>query len=67
MFNDRQARAAISLLGRRINWLHEEIKLMKSEHPEGCQCRWCGKKEPDPFIVSFMEMADADKMVRGEY
>lgn len=62
---DRHLRAAVSLLSRRVNWLHDEIKIIKKSHPDGCRCRLC-KPRYDPFIVSLGEMPEMNKLLDGE-
>jgi len=50
---DRDLRSVVRLLAERVNYLNDELKTMKENHPEGCRCRLC-KPRANPFARSFI-------------
>lgn len=63
---DRHLRAAVSALSKRVTYLQEEIKILKKPHTDGCRCRLC-RPRYNPFITSFMELPEMNKILKGEY
>jgi hypothetical protein len=51
---DKEARAVINLLSKRIDQLEHEIELLKHPHPKDCKCDQCTGFKPDYFIVDLV-------------
>jgi len=53
MIKDRDLRLVVRLLAQRVNYLHDEIKLIKEKHPDGCKRRLRTNPRADPFLRGF--------------
>jgi len=59
---DREARAIINLLQKRIKQLNTEIQYLKNPHPSDCKCADCEGR-----TVDYMSITLKNPMNRGAY
>jgi len=53
MIKDRDLRLVVRLLAQRVNYLRDEIKLIKEKHPDECKSRLRTEPRADPFLHGF--------------
>jgi len=53
MIKDKDLRLVVRLLAQRVNYLHDEIKLIKGKSQDGYKSRLRTNPRADPFLRGF--------------